>query len=82
MIQLARCLDLEDVSFEGLLSCVTDLRTKLGIPDTLAAIGINDKQTSLVAKMALADPAAGGNPIALTEQDYAELFTLCLGGKH
>lgn len=79
MIQLARCLDLEDVSFEGLLSFILDLRLKLGIPEDLNAIGIDDKQIPLVAKMAQLDPSAGGNPIALSEQDYAELFQLCLG---
>jgi len=79
MKHLACCLELEDISFDGVLAFIKDLRQKLDIPDKLQAIGIDDQQTQLIGQMAKADPSAGGNPINLSEQDYADLFALCLG---
>ena len=81
MEHLARCLDLEDVSFDGMLAYIKALRSRLGIPDKLQAIGIDDRQKQLIGQMARADASAGGNPIDLSAQDYEDLFSLCLGGK-
>jgi alcohol dehydrogenase class IV len=81
MQHLARCLDLEDVSFDGMLNYIKALRSRLGIPDNLQAIGIDDQKKQLIGQMARADASAGGNPIDLSAQDYEDLFLTCLGSK-
>jgi len=81
MEHLARCLDLEDTSFDAMLVYIKGLRSRLGIPDKLQAIGIDDRQKQTIGQMARADASAGGNPIDLSEQDYEDLFMTCLSGR-
>lgn len=79
MEHLARCLNLADISFEGFVSFIINLRSKLNIPNNLQTIGIDSQQSELVGKMAHADSSAGGNPVNLSAQDYSNLFIRCVG---
>ena len=81
MKHLACCLDLNDTSFDGVLDYIKGLRSRLGIPDTLQAVGIDERQRQRIGQMARADASAAGNPIDLSAQDYEELFLTCLSGK-
>ena len=81
MKHLARCLDLNDTSFDGVLDYIRGLRSRLGIPDKLQAVGIDERQRQRIGKMARADASATGNPIDLSAQDYEELFLTCLSDK-
>jgi len=81
MKHLARCLGLKDTSFDGVLDYIRGLRSRLGIPDRLQAIGIDERQSQRIGQMARADASAGGNPIDLSAQDYEELFLTCLASK-
>ena len=76
LAQLERTLGLEP---GGFLSWVGALRQELEIPPTLAALGMQPEQVALLAPRAAADPSAAGNPIALSEGDYAELYRRALG---
>ncbi len=66
--------------FNGYLRWILALRKDIGIPDTLAAIGIDTTRLAEVATMAIKDPSAGGNPIAFTEKQYKSLARKCVTG--
>ncbi|MBG1233562.1 iron-containing alcohol dehydrogenase [Aestuariivirga litoralis] len=67
--------------FDGFLKWVLALRKDLGIPHTLADIGIDTKRLGEVAAMAIKDPSAGGNPIQFTEKQYKALAKKCVEGE-
>jgi alcohol dehydrogenase len=66
--------------FDGFLKWILALRKEIGIPHTLADIGIDTKRLDEVAAMAMKDPSAGGNPIAFTEKQYKALAKKCVIG--
>jgi alcohol dehydrogenase class IV len=66
--------------FDGFLKWILALRREIGIPHTLADIGIDTKRLDEVAAMAIKDPSAGGNPIAFTEKQYKALAKKCVIG--
>lgn len=66
--------------FNGFLKWIVALRKEIGIPNTLKDIGIDTKRLDEVAKMAVRDPSAGGNPIAFTEAQYKSLARKCVTG--
>jgi len=66
--------------FNGFLKWILALRKEIGIPHTLADIGIDTKRLDEVAAMAIKDPSAGGNPIAFTEKQYKALAKKCVIG--
>lgn len=81
MEKLARYLDLPEVGFNAVLDWVLGLREELGIPHSLAEIGIDDTQIERVGSMAQADASAGTNPIAFSAAQYSQLFLRALDGK-
>ena len=66
--------------FSGFLRWILALRKEIGIPHTLADIGIDTGRLDEVAAMAIKDPSAGGNPIAFTEKQYKALAKKCVIG--
>jgi alcohol dehydrogenase len=66
--------------FNGFLKWILALRREIGIPNTLADIGIDTKRLDEVAKMAIRDPSAGGNPILFTGKQYKALAMKCVTG--
>jgi alcohol dehydrogenase class IV len=77
---LARYLDLPQPSFSAFLDWVLALREKIGIPPALAAIGIDDAQAELIARMAVVDGSAATNPIQFSESNYAEILRKAVAG--
>jgi alcohol dehydrogenase class IV len=77
---LARYLDLPQPSFSAFLDWVLGLRGKIGIPHTLAAIGIDDAQAELIARMAMIDGSAATNPIQFSENNYADILRKAVAG--
>lgn len=67
--------------FDGFLDLVLELRVELGIPNTIAEIGVDDRQFRRMAAMAVVDPTAGGNPTELTEAAALALFEAAYAGK-
>ncbi len=49
--------------FDGFLDWILALRRDLGIPDTLAALGVDGRPARPAAPMAEEDPSAAGNPL-------------------
>ncbi|MBI3440485.1 MAG: iron-containing alcohol dehydrogenase [Proteobacteria bacterium] len=78
---LSRVLNLPGRGFDPVLAWTLDFRKQLGIQNTLADIGVPADRINDIGGMALADPSAGGNPIALTSVEYAEIFRQALKGE-
>ena len=78
---LARYLDLPNPGFDAVQTWVLGLRKQIGIPNTLAEIGVTAARVDEMAPMAEQDPSTGGNPIPVTTADYAELYRRCLDGR-
>ncbi|HSQ70110.1 MAG TPA: iron-containing alcohol dehydrogenase, partial [Steroidobacteraceae bacterium] len=81
MPRLAAYLGLADASFDGFLDWVLALRADIGIPHTLADLGVREEHAAVFAPQALADPSTGGNPVAMTEQDFHALYLNCIRGE-
>ncbi len=81
MARLACWLGLEKPSFEGVLEWVLELRTRIGIPHTLAGIGLRLEHAEVLAPHALADPSTGTNPVPMTQQDFVQLYRNCIRGE-
>ena len=64
--------------FDGFYARIMELRRALGVPESLREMGVDDKRADDVAKMAIADPSAAGNPVPLTEDSARRLFLECL----
>lgn len=76
MAHLARVLALPAAHFEAVLDWMLWLRAELGIPHTLAQIGVPADRVHDIARMAQADPSAPGNPVPV---DAAALERVFLG---
>ncbi len=81
MVRLAAWLGLADRSFSGVLAWVLELRREIGIPHTLAEIGVREEHARPFAPQALNDPSTGGNPLPMTAQDFEQLYRACIAGK-
>jgi alcohol dehydrogenase class IV len=79
--RIARVLDLADASFDGLLAWVLALRTDLGIPHTLADIGVDDRNADVIGRESALDPSAGGNPIPIDAAGYEAIFRAAIAGQ-
>jgi alcohol dehydrogenase class IV len=77
---LARYLDLPGPSPQAVVHWVVGLRKEIGIPHSLAEIGVGDDVVEAAAPMAEHDPSTGGNPIALKAADFAKLYRKAIGG--
>jgi alcohol dehydrogenase class IV len=78
--RLAAWLELEG-GFAGFMDFVLRLRRDLGIPHTLDRIGVDGARFAQMAKMAVVDPTAAGNPRTLTEADALDLYDRALNGR-
>ncbi|MGE0660923.1 MAG: iron-containing alcohol dehydrogenase [Reyranellaceae bacterium] len=78
---LGRYLGLEDASFAGVLEAVLELRRRIGIPNTLAEIGVTDDRIPELAPMAALDLTAGSNPVPVGERDMVALYHAAVSGR-
>jgi alcohol dehydrogenase class IV len=81
LARLASWLDLPERSFAGFQAWVLELRHAIGIPHTLADIGVREEHARAFAPQALNDPSTGGNPLPMTEQDFEQLYRICIAGR-
>lgn len=77
----ARYLGLADADFDGFLAWVLQLRAGLGIPHTLAEIGVGADAAADIGRMAKADASDGGNPLPLSADDYRAIFLAAQQGR-
>ncbi|WP_122584541.1 iron-containing alcohol dehydrogenase [Pseudomonas viridiflava] len=81
MDDLAVYLCLPTSGFSGVMDWVLSLREQIGIPHTLAEIGIHDQDVELVGQMAFADGCSHTNPIRHSAEAYAAIFTRAVRGQ-
>ncbi len=77
--RLARYLELP-AEFDAFLQWILALRQEIGIPNDLAAIGIDDTRIDDIGHMAVKDPSASTNPIDHDAAAYARIATAALKG--
>lgn len=80
MQRLAAYLGLGNGGFDAVLRWVLELRRRIGIPHTLADLGVGAEHARQFAGQALADPSTGGNPLPMTERDFEQLYLNCIRG--
>jgi len=81
MSHLARVLDLPEPGFAGVLAWVLELRRAIGIPHTLAELGVDDAQLDTLVADAVVDPTAPTNPIPLGAAAARRLYRQALAGE-
>ncbi|WP_122491221.1 iron-containing alcohol dehydrogenase [Pseudomonas viridiflava] len=81
MDDLAVYLRLPTPGFSGVMDWVLSLREQIGIPHTLADIGIHDQDAELVGQMAFADGCSHTNPIRHSAEAYAGVFRRAVRGQ-
>jgi alcohol dehydrogenase class IV len=81
MKRLAAFLELQPVSFDGVLQWIIELRTTLGVPHTLSELGMRPEHIDTFSHQAFADPSTGGNPRPMTQTDFVALYRNCLEGR-
>jgi alcohol dehydrogenase class IV len=78
---IARVLDLPARGYDGFLGWVLGLRRELGIPHSLAQIGVHTDNAGVIGSEAAIDPSAGGNPIAVNAAQLEHIFRAAVAGK-
>ena len=59
--------------FDGFCKFVDELNASMGVPKTLAELGIENPDVDRIVAGALSDPSTGGNPIEMTEENTRAL---------
>jgi alcohol dehydrogenase class IV len=77
---ISRVLDLPAPGFDGFLAWVLGIRRELGIPHTLADIGVSDDKAEIIGREAAIDPSAGGNPIPVDAATFQRIFQAAVRG--
>jgi len=77
---VAQLLGLPSPGFASFLDWVLRLRAETGIPDTLAAIGVDDSRVAAIGTLAYDDPTRGGNPKPVSADDLRAVFLAALKG--
>ena len=81
MQRLAAYLGLDSRGFDAVLEWVLELRRRIGIPHTLADLGVKVEHAARFAPQALADPSTGGNPLPMTGRGFEQLYLNCIRGE-
>jgi alcohol dehydrogenase class IV len=81
MARLAAWMGLTERSFAGVRRWLLDLREQIGIPPTLAGLGVRPEHAAQFAPQALNDPSTAGNPRPMSERDFERLYRNCIEGR-
>ncbi|SED21029.1 Alcohol dehydrogenase, class IV [Rhizobiales bacterium GAS188] len=77
---LARFLDLPKPGFDGVMEWLIAFRKELGVPHSLADLGVKDDRIEELAAKAVDDPSTGGNPVPMQAADFAKVIRAALKG--
>jgi alcohol dehydrogenase class IV len=80
MERLSRSLPLEAGGVDAVIGWVRRLRSEIGIPDTLAEIGIDGSDADIVVAAALRDPTAPTNAVPLEAGSVKRLLLKAVSG--
>ncbi|KAF1054577.1 MAG: 1,3-propanediol dehydrogenase [Stenotrophomonas maltophilia] len=79
--RLARYLELDEASFDGLLAWVLHLRAQVGIPNTLGELGLSGEDATWVGEQAEADISSSQtNALPLVAADYTRIYRNAIAG--
>jgi alcohol dehydrogenase class IV len=78
---IARVLNLPEPGYDGFLAWVLQLRSELGIPHSLAGIGVSADKAAIIGREAAIDPSAGGNPIPVNAAQLEHIFRAAVAGQ-
>jgi alcohol dehydrogenase len=81
LTRLARYLALPLPGFDGFLDWVLDLRKQIGIPHSLAELGMKPEHLDRFSAMAAEDPTAGGNPIKAGVPEMRRMYEAAVAGR-
>ena len=80
LTRLARYLGLANPGFQAVLDWVLALRKEIGIPDTLAALGVKEADLDMLTAMAVDDPSTSGNPRPAGQAEMRQMFIKAIRG--
>jgi alcohol dehydrogenase class IV len=78
---LARFIDLDNPSFEAVLTWVLDLRERFDIPKTAAELGVAEDRLEDISRMAAKDPTAPTNPVKAGEKEMRRILDAAMEGR-
>jgi alcohol dehydrogenase class IV len=78
---IARVLDLPARGFDGFLAWVMEMRRELGIPHSLAELGVSADKAAIIGREAAIDPSAPGNPIPVDAAQLERIFRAAVDGR-
>ena len=78
--RLSRFLGLANPGFQGFLDWVLALRKEIGIPHTLADLGVKESDLDMLTPMAVDDPSTGGNPRPVSHAQMRQMFVKAIRG--
>ena len=78
---LAAYAGIEPATFDGFLDWILALRREIGIPATLAELGVREEQIDRIAEMAEEDPSAGGNPLPFGRVEARKVLEAAMRGE-
>src|SRR6478735_8128106 len=81
IVRLARWLDLRNPTFDGFMQWTLDLRREIGIPHTLADLGVKIEHLDKFSEMAAVDPAAAGNPVKAGVPEMRKMYEAAVSGR-
>lgn len=79
--EIARMLAFPHPGFDAVFAWVIKLRRELGIPHSLAEIGVTADQAALIGREAALDPSAGGNPVPVDAAALEGIFRAAVAGR-
>ena len=77
---IARALDLPKRDFAAVLSWILEFRRSLGVPNTLADLGVKEADAGAIAADAIKDPTAETNPRKATKAEFEQLTLAAIRG--
>jgi len=81
LARLASYIGLADPGFDAFLAWILELRRRLSIPNSLAALGVEANAVERLAAMAEADPSAAGNPRPFDAAAARQVLEAALAGR-
>jgi len=81
MAPVAQALGLLDTSFDAVFEWVLRFRERLGIPHTLADLGVDANRAEEIGRLGEIDPPAATNPVPVNAAQLADVFSNAVEGR-
>lgn len=78
---VAQALGLLDTSFDAVFNWVLQFRERLGVPHTLADLGVDDNRADEIGRLGEIDPPAAKNPVPVKAADLEGIFVKAVNGR-